>query len=86
LGNGRSAGRSGCPKRDALLEQAAATAKERGWPPLHHKSATNYLNNLSALFNRAVEEGHVEKNPARALKVAALPGSTKSRLPFSIDQ
>jgi integrase len=68
------------------LEQAAATAKERGWPPLHHKTATNYLNNLSALFNWAVEEGHVEKNPARALKVAAPPGSGKSRLPFSIEQ
>jgi site-specific recombinase XerD len=68
------------------LEQAAATAKERGWPPLHYKSATNYLNNLSALFNWAVEEGHVEKNPARALKVAAPPGSGKSRLPFSTDQ
>jgi integrase len=68
------------------LEQAAAAAKERGWPPLHHKTATNYLNNLSALFNWAVEEGHVEKNPARALKVAAPPGSAKSRLPFSTDQ
>jgi integrase len=59
---------------------------ERGWPPLHHKTATNYLNNLSALFNWAVEEGHVEKNPARALKVAAPPGSGKSRLPFSTEQ
>ena len=68
------------------LEEAAAAAKERGWPPLHHKTATNYLNNLSALFNWAVEEGHVEKNPARALKVAAPPGSAKSRLPFSTDQ
>lgn len=68
------------------LEQAAATANERGWPPLHHKTATNYLNNLSALFNWAVEEGHVEKNPARALKVTAPPGSGKSRLPFSTDQ
>ena len=68
------------------LEQAAATAKQRGWPPLHHKTATNYLNNLSALFNWAVDEGHVEKNPARALKVAAPPGSAKSRLPFSTDQ
>jgi integrase len=68
------------------LEQAAATATQRGWPPLHHKTATNYLNNLSALFNWAVEEGHVEKNPARALKVAAPPGSAKSRLPFSTDQ
>jgi hypothetical protein len=65
---------------------AAAAAKERGWPPLHHKTATNYLNNLSALFNWAVEEGHVEKNPARALKVAAPPGSGKSRLPFSTEQ
>jgi len=42
------------------LEQAAATARERGWSPLHHKTATNYLNNLSALFNWAVEEGHGE--------------------------
>ena len=65
---------------------AAATAKERGWPPLHHKTATNYLNNLSALFNWAVEEEHVEKYPARALKVAAPAGSAKSRLPSSTDQ
>jgi integrase len=68
------------------LEQAAAAAEERGWPALHHKTATNYLNNLSALFNWAVEEGHVEKNPARALKVAAPPGSGKSRPPFSTEQ
>ena len=68
------------------LEQAAATAKQRGWPPLHHKTATNYLNNLSALFNWAVKEGHVEKNPAVGLQVAAPPRPAKSRLPFSTEQ
>jgi integrase len=81
--------RSGFPLPKPIsntLEQAAAAAKERGWPPLHHKTATNYLNNLSALFNWAVEEGHVEKNPARALNVAAPSGSGKSRLPFSAEQ
>jgi integrase len=67
------------------LEQAAMAAKERGWPALHHKTANNYLNNLSALFNWAVKEGHIERNPAVGLKVAA-PRQTKSRLPLSIEQ
>jgi hypothetical protein len=53
------------------LEQAAAAAKERGWPALHHKTANNYLNYLSALFNWAAKEGHVEKNNAVGLQVAA---------------
>jgi hypothetical protein len=68
------------------LEQAALTAKDRGWPPLHHKTATNYLNNLSALFNWAVKEGHIERNPAVGLKVAAPQRQGKSRLPFSTEQ
>jgi integrase len=68
------------------LEQAAAAAKERGWPALHHKTANNYLNYLSALFNWAVKEGHVEKNNAVGLQVAAQQRQTKSRLPFSTEQ
>ena len=68
------------------LEQAAAIAKERGWPPLHHKTATNYLNNLAALFNWGVKEGYIDRNPASGLKVAAPPRPVKSRLPFSTDQ
>lgn len=61
-------------------------AKERGWPALHHRTANNYLNYLSALFNWAVKEGHVEKNPAVGLQIAALQRQGKSRLPFSTDQ
>jgi integrase len=68
------------------LEQAASAAKERGWPALHHKTANNYLNNLSALFNWAVKEGHVERNPAVGLKVAAPQRQGKSKLPFSTEQ
>ena len=68
------------------LEQAAATAKQRGWAPLHHTTATSYLNNLSALFNWAVKEAHIEKNPAVGLKVAAPQRQSKSRLPFSTEQ
>lgn len=68
------------------LEQAAVTAKERGWPALHHKTANNYLNYLSALFNWAVKEGHVERNNAVGLQVAAPQRQTKSRLPFSTEQ
>lgn len=68
------------------LEQAAAIAKERGWPPLHHKTATNYLNNLAALFNWGVKEGYIDRNPASGMKVAAPPRPVKSRLPFSTDQ
>jgi integrase len=68
------------------LAQAATAGKERGWPALHHKTANNYLNYLSALFNWAVKEGHVEKNPAVGLKVAAPQRQGKSRLPFSTEQ
>jgi Phage integrase SAM-like domain len=68
------------------LEQAATAAKERGWPALHHKTTNNYLNYLSALFNWAVKEGHVERNPAVGLKIAAPQRQGKSRLPFSTEQ
>ena len=68
------------------LEQAAETAKQRGWAPLHHKTATSYLNNLSALFNWALKEGYIEKNPAVGLKVTAPQRQSESRLPFSTEQ
>lgn len=68
------------------LEKAAQTAKQRGWAPLHHTTASSYLNNLSALFNWTVREGHIERNPAVGLTVAAPPRQGKSRLPFSTEQ
>ena len=68
------------------LEQAATAAKERAWSALHNKTANNYLNYLSAVFNWAVKEGHVERNPAVGLKIAAPQREGKSRLPFSTEQ
>ncbi len=68
------------------LEQATMAAKERGLPALHHKTANNYLNNLSALFNWSVKEGEIEKNPAVGLRVAAPQRQGRSRLPFSTEQ
>jgi len=69
------------------LEQAAVVVKDRALPPLHPKTATKYLNNLSALFEWAAREGYVSKNPARQLGMVA-PGSRteKSRLPFTVQQ
>lgn len=69
------------------LEQAVAAAKERGLPPLHVKTATKYVNNLSALFNWAEYEEYVERNPARRLGAVGTPSKTiKRRVGFDIDQ
>jgi integrase len=67
-----------------VAELAEATGKHP--MALHHKTANNYLNYLSALFNWAVKEGHAEKNPAVGLQIAAPQRHGKSRLPFSTDQ
>ena len=69
------------------LEQAAAAAKERGLPPLNVKTATKYVNNLSALFNWAEYEEYVERNPARRLGAVGAPSrAAKGRVGFDIDQ
>jgi integrase len=69
------------------LEQAVATAREKGLPPLHSKTATKYVNNLSALFNWAEYEEYVERNPARRLGAVGAPlRAVKGRVGFDIDQ
>ena len=77
--------RSGC--RASLLEQAAVAAKEKGLAPLNVKTATKYVNNLSALLNGAEYEEYVERNPARRPgAVGPLSTATKRHIGFDIDK
>jgi integrase len=70
------------------LEAAVAAAKKAGLAPLHAKTATKYMNNLSALFNWAELEEYVDRSPARRLGVLdrASPGAGKPRVAFDVEQ
>lgn len=49
------------------LTQAADAARKEGAQLMAPNTVNTYLQNLAAVFNWAVEEGHIEKNPARGL-------------------
>lgn len=66
-------------------EQAIEAAKGKGLPTLSPGTINVYLANISAVFNWAVKEDLLDKNPARELSVVDT-GAKAKRLPFSIDQ
>lgn len=70
------------------LVKAAERARRDGLPAISPRAATSYLQNLSALFRWAVQEGHVDRNPAEALRVAdnSRPGKKSGKRPFDDDQ
>lgn len=49
------------------LTEAADAARAKGAQLMAPNTVNTYLQNLAAVFNWAVEEGHIEKNPARGL-------------------
>jgi len=69
------------------LEQAAMKAKAEGLPPLKPAAANSYLNNLASIFNWAVREQLMERNPAKGLRIADKNGGKKGRKkPFTLEQ
>ena len=69
------------------VEQAAQKAKAEGMRTLHPRAINSYLNNLSALFNYAVREQAMARNPAEGLRVALTADQKRDgKRAFDIDQ
>lgn len=66
--------------------QAANLAAEQGTPSITAGTANSYLNNLSALFNWAVNEDFMDRNPAINLRVSGEMRKKDKRAPFTTDQ
>jgi integrase len=65
---------------------AAQLAKAEGHDPMSPTTVNAYLNKLSALFNWAENEGYIDKNPARGLRVIDPVRKKDKRQPFSTEQ
>jgi len=73
------------PRLSAL--QASEMARAKGLTlTLSQASANGYMNRLSALLNFAVNEGYIDRNPARGLRIANTTHRRDRRLPFSNEQ
>ena len=73
------------PKLSAV--QAAEMAKAKNLKSTLGYSAINsYLKCLSALMNFAVNEGYIDRNPARGLRVVDPRHRRDRRLPFALDE
>jgi len=73
------------PRLSAL--QASEMAGAKGLTStLSQASANGYMNRLSALRNFAVNEGYIDRYPARGLRIANTKHRRDRRLPFSNDQ
>jgi integrase len=73
------------PKLTAL--EAAAMAKAKGLTSTLSRASINaYMTQFSVLMNYAVNEGYIDRNPARGLQVADPTHRRDRRLPFSMEQ
>ena len=73
------------PRLSAVQASEMARSKKLT-STLSHASANGYMNRLSALLNFAVNEGYIDRNPARGLRIANPTHRRDRRLPFSNDQ
>ncbi len=71
--------------RGKSLEEAAKIAEKNDWALLSPKTINNYLGNLNALMNFAVNEKYLRENPASGLKIK-IKKKGKQRFPFDKDQ
>jgi len=71
---------------DKTWQEVSVIARDRDLKPLSPASINKYLNQLSALFNWAVKEELLDRNPAKGLAVADTIRAKDKRLPFSDDQ
>lgn len=67
------------------LRQAAKRAADKALPRLNAKSVNNYINKVATLFNWAVREEFIDRNPAKGLGVEN-PNGAGRREPFTLDQ
>lgn len=68
------------------LTQAAERAKKDGLPTLEPATINSHLHKVSALFNWAVKEERMERNPARGLAGPEGKHRQGARMPFSIEE
>ncbi|MDO8409054.1 MAG: tyrosine-type recombinase/integrase [Phenylobacterium sp.] len=73
------------PKMTAVEASEMAKAKKLT-STLGYAAINSYLKCLSALMNFAVNEGYIDRNPARGLRVVDPRHRRDRRLPFSNDQ
>ena len=66
--------------------QVVEIAQREQLEPLHPKTATGYLVLMSSLFEFAVREELMQRNPATGLAVTREPNGKSARRPFSIEQ
>ena len=69
--------------RGKSTEATSKIAKTAGITPMSATTINSYLNKLSALSNWAVNEGYIDKNPARGLRVLDPVRKKDKRHPFS---
>jgi integrase len=73
------------PKLTAL--QAADMARATGMTStLSHSSINAYMIRVSVLMNYAINEGYIDRNPARGLRIAEPTHKRDRRLPFAPEQ
>lgn len=68
------------------LKQAAERGTAEGQPRLKQTTINSYLEKMSALFNYAVREERMDRNPAQKLAENAAQHTEVDRYPFSEDQ
>lgn len=69
------------------LAQVANIAREKGIASMHSRTSNGYLSKISILMNWALDEGYVDRNQAKGLRMAGPKGSRKDdRDPFTPEQ
>ena len=63
--------------------EAAARAKAEGLTPMGALTVNGHIHKLSALLNWALNEGYIDRNPARGLKVIDPVRRKDKRHPFA---
>ena len=66
--------------------EVADMATAQGISPMSVANVNEYMNKLSTLFNWAVKEEMLTRNPARGLKIADGTAAREKRRPFSVQQ
>lgn len=66
--------------------EVADMATAQGIAPMSVANVNEYMNKLSTLFNWAVKEEMLPRNPARGLKIADGMAAREKRRPFSVQQ
>jgi integrase len=72
--------------RGLSSREAAARAKAEGLTPMGALTINGHIQKLSALLNWAVNEGYIDRNPARGLKVIDPVRRKDKRHPFALWQ